>query len=66
MEAVVDAFHNTERKGVPIIPPEGLGQLDVDCCLVAVGARGARAQIRTQIRALRPNWVEGRDWWAVR
>jgi len=66
VEAVVDAFHDTERQGVPIIPPEGLARLDVDCCLVAVGARGARAQIRTQIRALRSDWVEGRDWWAVR
>ena len=62
----MDAFHNTERQGVPIVPPESLGQIDAKHCLVAVGARGARAQIRAQIRALRPDWEEGRDWWAVR
>jgi glycosyltransferase involved in cell wall biosynthesis len=66
VEAVIDAFHNTERQGVPIIPPEGLAQLDVDRCLVAVGARGAREQIRAQISAIRPDWKEGLDWWAVR
>ena len=66
VEAVIDAFHNTERQGVPILAPENLEQIHVDRCLVAVGARGAREQIRTQIRALRPDWEEGLDWWAVR
>ena len=43
-----------------------LADLDVEVGLVAVGARGARDAIRSEIGRVRPAWVEGRDWWAVR
>lgn len=52
-------------RGAPVVPPEALSALPADLALVAVGARGARAQIRAAMKDLRPGWVEGRDWWAV-
>ena len=33
--------------------------------LVAVGARGARDQIRHELAVLRPDLVEGQNWWAL-
>ncbi|MBT3223562.1 MAG: glycosyltransferase [Proteobacteria bacterium] len=53
------------RRGTPITLPEDLPRLEIDICLVAVGARGARPIIRQALRELRPDWEEGRDWWAV-
>lgn len=63
--AVIDGFGATERQGVPVIPPDALAQLDVDLLLVAVGARGARGQIRRTVQAIRPSWQEGHDWWCL-
>ena len=39
--------------------------LDLNMLLVAVGARGARNQIRNELATLRPDLVEGRNWWAL-
>ncbi len=63
--AALDLAPGGTRRGVPVLPPEALRDLDFDLLLVAVGARGARAIIRERIAALRPDLVEGRDWWAV-
>jgi len=38
---------------------------DLDMPLVAVGARGARNQIRNELATLRPDLVEGRNWWVL-
>lgn len=54
------------RDGVPVVPPEALPGVDAELCLVAVGARGAREEIRAELGRLRPDWVEGRHWWALR
>lgn len=63
--AVVDVHHRTERQGVPVSGASVLPDLDVDLMLVAVGARGAREIIRGEIKKWRPDWTEGRDWWAL-
>ncbi len=63
--AVVDVHCRTERQGVPVISPEALPGVDAELLLVAVGTRGARATIRALICQLRPDWKEGRDWWAL-
>ena len=63
--AVVDPFCTTERQGIPVSPPAALATLDADLLLVAVGSRGARAVIRSDLAAIRPDWVEGVDWWAL-
>ncbi len=63
--AVLDIKHGSTRQGAPILPPEALETLRFDLLLVAVGARGARDEIRGRIAAMRPELVEGRDWWAV-
>ena len=39
--------------------------LDLDMLLVAVGARGARNQIRNELATLRPDLVQGHNWWAL-
>ena len=38
---------------------------DLDMLLVAVGARGARNHIRNELATLRPDLVEGHNWWAL-
>ncbi len=53
------------RQGLPVRPPEAAASLEVSLLLAAVGARGARARIRERLAALRPDWIEGRDWLAV-
>lgn len=53
------------RRGISIAPPEELVKMDVDLLLVAVGARGAREQIRAQIQVMRPDLVEGKNWFAL-
>jgi glycosyltransferase involved in cell wall biosynthesis len=63
--AALDVKHGGMRHGVPILPREAIADLRVDRLLVAVGARGAREEIRARIAAARPELVEGRDWWAV-
>ena len=45
--------------------PAALLDLDLDMLLVAVGARGARNQIRNELATLRPDLVEGHNWWAL-
>ncbi len=56
-----------ERGGQPILPPEGLpgvwGRYHNPVILAAVGARGARALIRTRLEAF--GYREGVDWWGV-
>lgn len=51
---------------IPVIAPEQIPEVEADLGLVAVGARGARQLIREQLALLKPDWVEGRDWWALR
>lgn len=63
--AALDIKAGGERRGVPVLHPEALPQLHFDLLLVAVGARGARDEIRGWIARLRPDLVEGRDWWAL-
>lgn len=63
--AVLDLSDARSRHGVPVLRPEALTQLRFDVLLVAVGARGAREEIRGRIAAMRPELVEGRDWFAV-
>jgi len=67
--AVVDIdpkkIGNLRRGCVPVVAPAELAQLRADLCLVAVGTRGARDLIRASIARLRPDWREGRDWWAL-
>ncbi len=64
--AVLDIVDRGEVGGVSVLPPERLADLEADHMLVAVGARGARAAIRARVTSLRPAWVEGHDWWALR
>ena len=63
--AVIDEFVGTERQGVPVLRPNQLKTLELDCLLVGVGARGARGVVREQIRTLRPDFTEGYDWWCL-
>jgi len=63
--AALDLKPGTTRHGVPIHNPSVLPDLTFDFLLVAVGARGARDEIRGRIAEMRPELVEGRDWWAV-
>lgn len=56
---LVDAFARGWRGDLPIEPPEALADAEVDLLLVAVGARGAREEIRLRLRELRPDLVEG-------
>ena len=62
---MIDIVPGTERGGSPLMPPEGLIDLNFDVLLVAVGRRGARQLIREDIARLRPDLIEGQDWWAV-
>ena len=64
--AVVDIADRREVGGLPVVRPTTLPDLDVELALVAVGALGARATIRSALAELRPGWTEGRDWWALR
>ena len=64
--AVIDIVATAQRASVPILPPSALRDLEFDYLLVAVGTRGAREKIRAEISALRPDLVEGHDWWALR
>ncbi|MES2637957.1 MAG: glycosyltransferase [Myxococcota bacterium] len=68
--AALDLKPGTTRYGAPVLRPEALSRLapnclEMDLLLVAVGARGAREEIRRRIAEMRPELVEGRDWWAV-
>jgi hypothetical protein len=63
--AVLDIKPKGARHGVPVLDPEALRDLEFDLLLAAVGARGARDEIRERVATMRPELVEGRDWWAV-
>ena len=66
--AVVDVDKKkigSTRAGAPIVAPQALRDLDVEVMIVAVGALGARADIRRILASVRPEWNEGRDWWFV-
>lgn len=62
---VIDLAPFTSRQGRPVRKPEALVGAELDVLLVAVGARGAREEIRGRIATLRPDLVEGRDWFAL-
>jgi cellulose synthase/poly-beta-1,6-N-acetylglucosamine synthase-like glycosyltransferase len=62
---LVDAFARGERGDLPVRPPEALAEQPVDLLLVAVGARGAREEIRQRLRDLRPDLREGEGWIAL-
>ena len=55
------------RRGLPIIPPGDLPpwweRYENPAVLAAVGARGARTLIRSQLQSF--GLKEGRDWWGV-
>lgn len=63
--AVYDIRGGTTKHGVPVYPREAIREHRFDALLVAVGARGARDEIRGMLAAWRPDLTEGRDWWAV-
>lgn len=63
--AVFDIKPGGSRQGVPVSPVEAVAGADFELLLVAVGARGARQEIRERLAGLRPELVEGRDWFAV-
>ena len=65
VEVVVDLFVRTSRQGVPVLAPEALVDLSMDLLVVAVGAQGARAEIRQMLERLRPDLREGEGWIAV-
>jgi glycosyltransferase involved in cell wall biosynthesis len=62
---VIDIGPFTSRHGRPVLRPEALIGARFDLLLVAVGARGARDSIRSDLAELRPDLEEGRDWFAV-
>jgi glycosyltransferase involved in cell wall biosynthesis len=62
---VIDLFVRTQRQGVDVVAPEQIVGLALDCLIVAVGARGARAEIRRLLSEVRPDLEEGVDWIAV-
>jgi len=63
--AVVDSFISSSRYGYVVTPPEVLSSMELDLLIVAVGSRGAREKIRTNLKDIRPDLVEGKDWLAV-
>ncbi len=62
---VIDLAPLSTRHGRPVRRPEVLVDAQLDVLLVAVGARGAREEIRGRIAAMRPDLVEGRSWFAL-
>ncbi len=62
---VVDLPAVGSRRGRPVVPPEAIVSERFDLLLVAVGANGANDDVRAQIQRLRPDMVEGRDWFAL-
>ena len=65
LEAIIDIGPGVSRQGVPIQPPSALPSLDFDLLLVAVGIPIARQEIREALRDIRPDLVEGKNWWAI-
>ncbi|NRA95845.1 MAG: glycosyltransferase [Planctomycetes bacterium] len=62
---IIDITRGDPRQGIPVCDPGAICDVAFDVLLVAVGRRGARDGIRERIAQLRPDLVEGRDWWAV-
>lgn len=62
---VVDIAPFVSRQGCPVVLPAAIAAARFDLLLVAVGRRGARDEIRARIAELRPELIEGRDWFAV-
>jgi len=63
---VVDPFQvGKTRLGHRVQAPDALQRIPVDRLIVAVGARGAREEIRAALASLQPEWVEGHHWFAV-
>lgn len=62
--SVTDVRSGGERRGLPIQTIEALARVDLDLLLVAV-PRTAHARIRAELCRIRPDLVEGADWWAV-
>lgn len=62
---VFDIKPRGPRQGVPVVDPDRIVDAEFELLLVAVGARGAREEIRERLGRLRPELVEGRDWYAV-
>ena len=54
------------RLGVPIIAIDQLKDLPVDLGLFLVSTRGSRTLMREALRQVKPHWIEGEHWWAVR
>lgn len=65
LSAVIDIGPGVSRQGVPIHPPSALPGLEFELLFVAVGIPQARQEIREQLRRVRPDLVEGKNWWAV-
>ncbi|MEN9786775.1 MAG: hypothetical protein RLZZ299_2039 [Pseudomonadota bacterium] len=63
--AALDPHPRAPCHGVPVLAREAVRELDFDHLFVAVGAKGARDEIRAMLAAWRPDLVEGRDWWAL-
>jgi len=53
------------RRGVPVVPPEALAEVEAEIALVGVGGVGARVLCRAMLEQVRPEWREGSDWWAI-
>lgn len=62
---LVDVGTAQNRQGIPVSPPQALAGVELDLLIVAVGARGARAQIRTFLTEHRADLREGEGWIAV-
>ncbi len=63
--AALDYRAGRTLHGVPVLAREAVADLDIDRLFVAVGARGARAEIRAMLADLRPDLREGVHWWAL-
>lgn len=63
--ALFDIAPGGTRQGLPVAPIEALVDVELDLLVIAVGARGAREEIRGRLAQLRPDLVEGQGWFAV-
>lgn len=63
--AVVDVHADGERRGLPVQHWSVLRDLQFDLLLVCVGVASARQEIRDALQRMRPDLVEGKQWWAV-
>jgi len=63
--AVYDLKSGGVRQGVGVQAWPDVERGCFDLLLVCVGVAAARAKIRAALGELRPDLVEGKDWWAV-